>query len=53
LTQRHQHQYRSTWNYRVHNLAEVAEQVAFLASNPEPSIANSDYVIAGGTIPTI
>ncbi|MEI9897711.1 MAG: SDR family oxidoreductase [Chthoniobacter sp.] len=32
---------------------EVAELVAFLASNRAPSIHGSEYVIDGGTIPTI
>jgi NAD(P)-dependent dehydrogenase (short-subunit alcohol dehydrogenase family) len=33
--------------------AEVAELVAFLASDRAASITGSEYVIAGGTIPTI
>ena len=33
--------------------AEVAELVAFLASERAASITGSEYVIDGGTIPTI
>jgi NAD(P)-dependent dehydrogenase (short-subunit alcohol dehydrogenase family) len=38
---------------RPARLAEVAELAAFVASDRAASITGSEYVIDGGTIPTI